>query len=83
MPRHNSKPIDLWDALANDLILSKERRPEGKGWLQMDEIAKRQKISLKSAQQLVAQAAGKVERFEGVVWNNGFLRTRVWYRPKA
>ncbi len=39
MPRHNSKPIDLWEALSEDLLSSKEHRPEGKGWLQIEELA--------------------------------------------
>lgn len=83
MPRHNSKPIDVWEALSEDLLRAKERRPEGKGWLQIGELAEKRGCSVNVAHKWVSDCGNRLDRFTGHLADNGKLKQKVWYRPKA
>lgn len=77
------EPIDVWEALSEDLLRSKEHRPEGKGWLQIEELAVKRGSTINSARKFVMQCGSKLERFRGHLADNGKLKQKVWYRPKA
>ena len=78
MRQPNSAPIK-WDAFAKALATKQERRPQGEGWMTVEELIKKYKTS--RLQVLRALKETPHETFKGVVMQNGILVRASWHRP--
>ena len=72
-----------WAAELSRLVSSKEKRPPGKGWQNIQEVKQQLGVSLSATYDLLAELKRekKVEVFSGYVLNEGGkLKIAVWYR---
>jgi len=86
MPRARSKPTapDDWAHELQSLLIGKEVKPSGEGWLTSIEFAEKIKKNRGNGLKILRQGlkTGLLERFIGS--QKGATRTypKVWYRPK-
>ena len=86
MQRAKSKPTAA-DDWANDLralLVQKEIRPPGEGWLNSMELAEKLKLSQNQARTILREGfqAGLLEKFKGTKNEGGRAYCKVWYRKK-
>jgi hypothetical protein len=86
MPRPKSKPTapDDWAHELQSLLIRKENRPPGEGWLSSLEFAQKLKMSRSQAFKILHQGLKEdlLEKFKGTQNNHGRSFHNVWYRKK-
>jgi ribosomal protein S25 len=86
MPRARSKPTapDDWAHELQSLLVRKENRPPGEGWLSSSELSSKLKISCGQARKILRQGLeeGVLEKFEGTKNQGKRSYHYVWYRKK-
>jgi len=86
MQRAKSKPTaaDDWAHELRALLVQKEIRPPGEGWLSSLEFAQKLKMSRSQAFKILHKGLKEdlLEKFQGTQNNNGRPFHNVWYRKK-
>lgn len=78
MPQ-KSKATDLWASFQKALTQKPEKRPQGTGWMTLEELMAKFKKGEGAVR--AALRMTKTERFRGYISRNGKLSQQVWYRP--
>ena len=83
-PKSKFTAPDDWAHELQSLLVRKENRPPGEGWLSSLEFSRKLKISRSQAFKILHQGMKEnvLEKFEGTQNNNGRPFHNVWYRMK-
>ena len=82
--RQKTSSQSNWAVLLQQSIQSMEVRPEGDGWMTIDELSKSVRLGIRTLGPKLKHwvACGSAERFRGKVNINGSVRVQYWYRVK-